>query len=327
MFSNGDIYTGSWKNGKHTMGNWKIESVDKTKIVNDKKILDTYLKSWNNIYNFQIFANTHIIQDFYDNFINLSYTTKEISCLRQNSSNGFIRFVEFNKFGYRLKLVLKSTILDKQGYGDNLLYEYLVGRCVNRFCDYFPNFIRTYGSYQYKNQSKYDFILNSCSHLSKRILPENLEYYLYNNSYENLNDNIINGCKNNKYMSVLTQYVPYQYDLRHYIHLLATGKIFQQQNITQLIKILYMIYAPLKVLSNHYTHYDLHDKNILLYEVPNNQYIDIRYYKNDKDYILIKTRYIPIIIDYGRSWIDCKFFDKELLNSNEILNIVGDNTE
>jgi hypothetical protein len=87
-----------------------------------------------------------------------------------------------------------------------------------------------------------------------------------------------------------------------------------------------MIYAPLKVLSNHYTHYDLHDKNILLYEVPNNQYIDIKYYKNSDEFTLIKTKYIPVIIDYGRSWIDCKLFDKELSNSNEILNIVCDNT-
>lgn len=326
-YSNGDIYTGSWSNGNHTMGNWNIESVDKLKITNNKKILDTYLKSWGNILNLQIFTYTKIIDEFYDNFINLGHSSKEISCLRQNSSNGFIRFVEFYRLGYRIKLVLKSTILDVKGYGDNLLYEYLVGRCVNRFCDYFPNFIRTYGSYQYKNQSKYDYILTSCSKLSKRLLPENLEYYLYNNSYENLNDNIINGCKNNKYMCVLTQYVPYQHDLRSYIHLLIRGKTFERQNITQLIKILYMTYAPLKVLSNHYTHYDLHDKNILLYEVPNNQYIDIKYYKNEEDYILIQTKYIPVIIDYGRSWIDCKFFDKELLNSNEIINIVCDNTE
>jgi len=327
VFRNSDIYNGSWKNGKHTMGNWKIESKDKTNIINNKKMLDEYIKSWSNIYNFQLFNNSKIIDEFYDNFINLTFSSKKISCLQQNSANGFIRFVEFNRLGIRLKLILKSTILDRQGYGDNLLYEYLVGKCVNRFCDYFPNFIKTYCSYQYKNQSKYDFLLNSCSKVFKTILPENLEYYLYVNSYENLNDNIINGCKNNKYMSVLMQFVPYQYDLRSYVELMIKGKIFQTPNISQLIKILYMIYAPLKVLSNHYTHYDLHDKNILLYEIPNNQYIELKYFKNDKDFILIKTRCIPIIIDYGRSWIDCKFFDKELLNSNEILNIVCDNME
>jgi hypothetical protein len=88
-----------------------------------------------------------------------------------------------------------------------------------------------------------------------------------------------------------------------------------------------MVYAPLKVLSNHYTHYDLHDKNVLLYEVPNKQYINIKYHTNNQEFIVIKTRYIPIIIDYGRSWVDCKFFDNELTNSNEILNIVCDNTD
>ena len=55
-------------------------------------------------------------------------------------------------------------------------------------------------------------------------------------------------------------------------------------------------------LSKVFTHYDLHRDNVILLKVPNNNYITIKYYTDHNNYIEIKTKYIPVIIDYGRCY-------------------------
>jgi len=65
-------------------------------------------------------------------------------------------------------------------------------------------------------------------------------------------------------------------------------------------------------MADIFTHYDLHSKNILLYELPEGKYIQMNYIdKNGKLVTSFKTIYIPKIIDYGRSF----FYANKKLNS------------
>jgi hypothetical protein len=64
---------------------------------------------------------------------------------------------------------------------------------------------------------------------------------------------------------------------------------------------------PLAILSNIFTHYDLHSENILLYECDNYSYVHYHYHLLDGQIISFKSRFIAKIIDYGRSY----FNDKE----------------
>ena len=58
------------------------------------------------------------------------------------------------------------------------------------------------------------------------------------------------------------------------------------------------------MLSNEYTHYDLHTNNVLLYKPVNGKYIQYHYHLPDGTVVSFKSRYIVKIIDYGRSYID-----------------------
>jgi hypothetical protein len=73
---------------------------------------------------------------------------------------------------------------------------------------------------------------------------------------------------------------------------------------------------PLYFLREHFTHHDLHDDNVLIYEPDNNGYIDIHYSIDDKNFS-IKSSYIAKIIDYGRC-----YFNNSLFNSSDIYRLV-----
>ena len=81
----------------------------------------------------------------------------------------------------------------------------------------------------------------------------------------------------------------------------------------QLLCILFQIYAPLAMLSNNFTHYDLHTKNVLLYKLNKNQYIEYHYHNKNNVYIM-KCNMMAKIIDYGR----CYFYKDHLHNSKII---------
>jgi hypothetical protein len=65
--------------------------------------------------------------------------------------------------------------------------------------------------------------------------------------------------------------------------------------------ILYQIYSILDKIKDIYTHYDLHDHNVIMYRLPVNEYIIMSYkFRNTK--IMFKTNIIIKLIDYGRSF-------------------------
>ena len=53
-----------------------------------------------------------------------------------------------------------------------------------------------------------------------------------------------------------------------------------------------------------FTHYDLHDKNVMMYKPVDGKYLEYHYHLANGTVISFKSQYISKIIDYGRSYIN-----------------------
>ena len=78
------------------------------------------------------------------------------------------------------------------------------------------------------------------------------------------------------------------------------------------------MYAPLAVLSDEFTHYDLHTGNVLIYKVAPNKYTKMIYHYPDNTKVEFNTDGIAKIIDYGR----CYFKYNDTINSKKFIDIL-----
>ena len=109
------------------------------------------------------------------------------------------------------------------------------------------------------------------------------------------------GCKSSKLIAILIQHIKNAPTLENWIFMamdLDNGKL----NNYELVCILYQIYMPLSILSDVYTHHDLHDNNILIYEPIIGSYITYKYHLDSDVIVQFKSRYIVKIIDYGSNY-------------------------
>jgi hypothetical protein len=124
-----------------------------------------------------------------------------------------------------------------------------------------------------------------------------------------LNTRCINeSCQNIEKYAILIQYIE---------NPITVGNFIQGHfNERELINILYQVYVVLDYYKYHFTHYDLHLNNVLLYPLPKGHYVTINY-ENEYTGITtsIQTHYLVKIIDYGRS-----YFKDTNIDSAEIFN-------
>ncbi len=236
-------------------------------------------------------------------FQQLSLFKSEIKPIGQVSVNGFIRQL---KYAPGIDVVLKSSTQDMT---DSLVYEFLVGQCINSFSEYFPFFSYTYAVCKYKDESWW-------ARMAKmprgQITNEPLAAYVDILNSSDLTKLIYTGCANNKISCLLTQYIPMVGDLSDYAMKYCVGNVFQPQNFYILHHITYlfhMIYQMLHSFKDYFTHYDLHTGNIGLVSVPDNKAVAVHYYQGGNHFLSYKTTIIPVIIDYGRSFVNCSKFD------------------
>jgi hypothetical protein len=93
-----------------------------------------------------------------------------------------------------------------------------------------------------------------------------------------------------------------------------------------LLYILYQVYMTLHSISAIFTHYDLHDENVLLYEPVKGKHIEYHYHIDGEE-IVFQSKYLAKIIDYGRAHFNepgnksekgnSKNFHKELCTLSE----------
>ena len=242
------------------------------------------------------------IKKFFNNFTDFTYLHAPIKRIGAVSSNGFIYELAYKRQEYNAYAILKSTA---DVYKDNLMYEYFVGKAVNVFGKQFPCFVETYGLFEYNSNADW---------LSLKDAKANKDHVLKNNlslkqapTFNNLDD----GCTYSNLQCILIQHLKNADSLLWHL----MNDIHFRNN--ELINILYIIYFSLASLSAQFTHYDLHANNVLLYD-PGDGYIEYVFHEHQKGkaprLIKFKSKYIPKIIDYGRSFYSLNAGD----NSNKI---------
>lgn len=237
------------------------------------------------------------ITAFFKGFTDFTYAVSPINKIGMPSVNGFIKEIEYSKQDYKSHAILKSS---KNPKADNLVYEYLVGnKFINRCMKKVPCFVETYGLYFYDNDSNWK-TMKSIRPLEKDILAHLVKQYTINYS---------KACKESKHSAILIQHIKNAKPLKHYTAVMSYSRFMKND----LLYVLFIIYHALSTFSKQFTHYDLHNGNVLLYEPVKGKYIQYMYHNEDGTVTTFNSPYIPKIIDYGRS-----FFDNGNVNSKTI---------
>lgn len=229
---------------------------------------------------------------------------------KPKSSNAFNFILNFNSVNPDVNRSELSTVLknSKGRHVDNNYYEFLVGICLNNVKQFFPNFIFTFNYYEFP-EDIFDILRNIKHKTSSYYLIDNSMDCIAKATYDNVTeiaDGLVNSsCKRGS--SILIEGITDSITLKHFIDI--------EYSSPELINILFQIYFALNSLDDLFIHYDLHRENILLKRVPNGKFIEIEYTLFSGVKKIIKTKYIPVIIDYGRSFIDCDAFSKNFITS------------
>ena len=236
---------------------------------------------------------TKLIRKFFNNF-DLNLISGKPKTIGTESVNGTVELLTFKRDGYVANAIFKRSKLKTS---DNLAYEAIVGNFINKQKLRFPCFLETYGLYY--NSDPYPI--------------ENSIYRYRKMKINNLS--LIKSCETPLFVGIMIEYITKGYTLYRIIQEL--GFVYPEEYIffmdTQLIYILYQIYAPLSLLSDVFTHYDLHPNNVMLYPIGNYKYIQYNYHYDDYT-VTFNSSYIVKIIDYGR----CFFEDETGYNPQDV---------
>jgi len=240
-------------------------------------------------------SKNHILQK-YSNLTNLQSPIKRIGTV---SANGFINKLTFSNSHDNRHLLIAMKTSQRQD-ADNNYYEFTVGRCINKIKTCFPNFVYTF-DFMNVNPNFKPKIMNDYNNVAD--FKANVTVKKVNEGYESQAENIEAGCANNKNSSIWLQWIPNSMSLEQVL----SSQAFLTNKNTEAFNILFQIYATLSGLKDIYTHYDLHPGNVAFVPVPEGKTILIVYHINGKQYD-INTHFIPVILDYGRSHINCRKF-------------------
>ena len=222
--------------------------------------------------------------DFFNGFTNFEFVTR-VKTIGRPSTNGFVKEFEYNRDGYFAHTVLKSSSTEKS---DNLMYEHDIGVEINKhFLKKYPCFVETYGWYKYKQS--YDRVI-----LRGSTGKVDLHSLLTKQSGD---FDVAGSCSDPLATCILIQHIK---------DAVSIGDKLQDPDFltNDLLYSLYQVYLPLSKLNDQFTHYDLHDNNVILYKPVDGKYLEYHYHNADGTVVNFKSQYILKIIDYGRSFIN-----------------------
>jgi hypothetical protein len=222
------------------------------------------------------------IKDFFNDF---EFTLlSEPPRVVGSSVNGTVQLLTYKKDEYVANAIFKTANSEQ---ADNLMYEAIVGRFVNRQKLRFPCFLETYGLY--RNRRSYQGQRKPIS-----------EYRKINISKAAL----IESCEEPLFIGIMIENIKESRTLHATI--VGLGAEYTNFMNLELLYILYQIYAPLSMLSQVFTHYDLHYENVMLYEPVKGKHIEYHYHYPSR-VVTFNSKYLVKIIDYGR----CFFIDEQ----------------
>jgi hypothetical protein len=269
-------------------------------------ISDT-LENDNFFFNFNK-VSEEILEQFKD--FNFDKLIGSIVQIGKPSKNGFVNLLKFREGTKEFNTILKTTL---QLNADNNYYEFLVGICINKFKEYFPNFQYTFNYYVFPADitTALKSPSNKISILNESPLPVIHSYAPISTLISS--DNLESGCLENDKSSILCEAITNSITMNEYL------SDIPNISLHEIINILIQVYKPLNNFSSEFTHYDLHLNNILLKKVPDGKYVEVKYEYDSpfttevEEPLILKTKYIPVIIDYGRAYINCEAFDKDFI--------------
>ena len=226
-----------------------------------------------------------------DSFSNLHNYKKNIRQIGRPSSNGFINLLTYEDDSIQYSIILKSNLGIKS---DNLVNEYLVGQCINHFANFYPCFSKTFQICKYNSEEDKTLFKESREEI---ILPKNFNEYFTKLDTSNLEELVKNSCRFYNSICIFTQYIPVWRNLNDYI-------IDPAVNLYILMTILHLLYSCLSTFADYFTHHDFNAFNVVLVKIPNDQYVTINIHLMEGKVISYKTNIIPVIIDYGGSFIN-----------------------
>jgi hypothetical protein len=233
---------------------------------------------------------SNVIRKFFNDF-DLKLLSDEPEIIGSESENATVQLLTFERGGYVANAIFKTS---NKKSADNLAYEAIVGRFINKQKLKFPCFLETYGLYynNYSNKSIYEY--------SKMVICKS---------------NLIRSCKEPLSIGIMIENIKDGYTLGDYI--LDLNQNYYKDLVhfmnKDLLYILYQIYAPLSILSEVFTHYDLHANNVMLYPVGDYKHIEYHYHYDDHT-VTFNSIYIVKIIDYSR----CFFKDDLEYNPEKV---------
>jgi len=241
------------------------------------------------------------IKAFFNEFQGLEFIEPPIERKGAPSANGFVHRIHYRRNKYDAYAIMKSSAKTD---GDNLAYEYLVGKYLNTLQNRFPLFVETYALYSYIDEHAWDHTKNT-NQIAKQAFFKNIDRITNQDI-----TNIAKTCTNSKHLAVLIQDIKDPTSLEY----LTRSSNFVEH---ELMNALFHIYSILHTLRSSFTHYDLHGNNVLLYTLAPDSHIEYIYHCTGGA-VRFKSKYMVKIIDYGRSFFpDAKKYHKKICDTME----------
>ena len=235
------------------------------------------------------------IKKIFSDFVDFRHL-KKVSNAGSPSANGFVLNLHYESMNYKSNALLKSS---QNKRSDNLYYEYLVGTLfINKMNEIFPCFTETYHLFKHQTEKTKDLLQQNKVGVSKYST-----YLSVNSCDASVREDpflcIDKSCEDGVSFAILVQYISNPISVASFMAEHGNDKLFEGQ----MICILFQIYSCLSYLQDHFTHYDLHTNNVLLYKLPKGKYVRIDYIdERSGETVSIKTNYIAKMIDYGRCY-------------------------
>lgn len=243
------------------------------------------------------------IRTHFNDFSDFHLLSKHLKQIGAVSANGFVKELEYEHKGYRANAILKSSTKPN---ADNLLYEALVGFFLNKQSKSLPCFLETYGLYKYTENITY-VNLKTMRENRPELLQSGLKRIAEIPS--EITDSIIRRSSRNPVsLCVLIQHLKEAQTLEN----MCQSPVFVRND---LVYVLFQVYMALHTLAGSFTHYDLHNSNVLVYKPVKGKYIEYHYHLEDGTEFTFKSPYIAKIIDYGR----CYYREDKSSNSKTFL--------
>jgi len=265
---------------------WDNNTITSNKDENEKKNISDIIKKKRD----QIYTNIlHTVcfeSEEYFGFENFNFVTK-LKSIGIPPENKYIKLIEYENNDYISQAILKSS---RKKSADNIYYEYLVGNFLNTQSKYFPCFVNTYGVFKYKNDIIYENIVQ-CNTIDNNYDINELKTGLtiIKDSNINIDEYLKQSCINSTHIAILIESLKNAQTIME----ILKDKDFCNN---QLLYVLFQIYMPLSVMAENFTHYDLHYKNVLVYEPSKEKVIKYHYHINKSDHADIITFYSPYIV-------------------------------